>query len=463
LYNYLKNPYSHLEQIHRVSRYLTNKHGVIKDILRSLKSMPTLNYHLAWSSFDEPEKIKKHDKKIDDLLDELNIKKLIRDGIFEVAELGTVAMTNRKNKYIQFLELDELRIQSQRNGKWIVEYDLMNIKTKVKMNIYNNHMIAMQSLPDEVNPTSFNLYMNKGEDYRYVELKDADVINLDANRNYPFGLPYSFGAWMPLLQKEIINRVERSVSDRLIKSVVILTAGNIGGKEGKPAPKELIEHYFNQVKDLMIKKDNNGHNMTNGETNGTGVVAIPDFFDLKTLEVDTTMFTKDLYNKIDNDIFMNLGVSSSLIYGGGNSNFSSAQINNEKFQRYIHTIIEQFEHIINGYIKNILPKSVSCKIKFKKPVFAEDKQVEMAHKIYQTTGAARPWIELSTGMTMEEFISMARYEREVLQTEKYLYPPLNPFTTSGNDGAGRPEVENPTENTDRSKSSNGNSLPSPSD
>lgn len=373
-------------------------------------------------------------------------------------------MVNRKNKYIQFLELNELRIQKQRNGKWIVEYDLMNIKTKVKSNHFNNHMLAMQSLPDEVNATAFNLYINKGEDYRYVELKDTDVVNLDADRNYPFGLPYSFGAWMPLMQKEIINRVERSVSDRLIKQVVILTAGNIGGKDGKPAPKELIEHYFKQVKDLLAKKENSSRNYTEGEVTGSGVIAFPEFFNLKTLDVDTTMFTKDLYNKIDNDIFMNLGMSMAMNSGGG-STYSSAQINTEKVHKYIHTILEQFEHIINGYIKNILPKNISCKIKFKKPTFADEKQIEMAQQLYLQTGVIRPWIELSTGMNMEEFISMARYEREVLETEKHIFPPQNAYTSSGKDnGAGRPSDNNPTNNsTVSTKTNGGNDLPSPSD
>lgn len=435
--------------------------------MRSLKSLPSLNYHLVWSSYDEPEKIRKYDRKVDDFLEELNIKKIIRDGIFELGELGTIVLCNRKNKYIQFLELDEVVINKQRNGKWIVEYDLGNIKTKVAKNFFPNHMVAIQSLPDDVDAKAYNLYLNKGEDYRYVELSNCDVVNLDSNRNYPFGLPFSFGAWIPLMQKEIINRVERSVSDRLIKQVVILSAGNIGGKDGKPAPKDLIEHYFNQVKQLMIKKENGNRNHSDGESTGTGVIAIPEFFELKTLDVDTTMFTKDLYEKIDNDILMNLGVSSSMIFGGGNSNFSSAQINSEKYQKYIHTIVEQFERIINEYIKGIIPKSLSCKIRFKKPTFAEDKQIEQAKNLYLQTNVIRPWIELSTGMTMEEFISMARYEREVLETSKYIYPPENFFNQTGKSedkSAGRPENTNPTnENTDKGKSNGANTSPSPSD
>lgn len=425
--------------------------------------MPTLNYHLVWSSYDDPEKIKKYDKRIDDFLEELNVKKLIRDGIYEVGELGTVVLCNRRNKYIQFLELDELFIQKQRNGKWVVEYDLGNIKSKVSKSYFPNHLTAIQSLPDDIDEKAWNLYKNKGEDYRYVELSNTDVINIDSNRNYPFGLPYSFGAWIPLLQKEIINRVERSVSDRLIKQVVILTAGNIGGQDGKPAPKELIQHYFNQVRQLMVKKEEN-NNYSDGEMNGTGVVAIPDFFNLKTLDVDTTMFTKDLYNKIDNDIFMNLGISSAVVYGGGDSNYSTAQVNSEKFQKYIHTILEQFEYVINGYIKQIIPKNLSCKIRFKKPSFTEDKQITAAKELYMQTGVVRPWIELSTGMTMEEFISMARYEKEVLQTEKYIYPPQNAYTSSSNNRqAGAPRTDNPTENTNKTNTNGGNMTPSPSD
>src|SRR5699024_7229824 len=145
----------------------------------------------------------------------------VRDGLKEVPELGTVVTCLRANKYVQFLDLDEIVINKQRNGKWVVEYDLASLDNLSAL----EQQRKMYSLPDEVTPASYLPYKNKRDDsIRYVELSNCDVIAIDNKRNYPFGLPMSMGAWQPLLQKEIINRVERSVSDRLIKNILILSA-----------------------------------------------------------------------------------------------------------------------------------------------------------------------------------------------------------------------------------------------
>jgi hypothetical protein len=461
LYRYLQNPYANIQQIQRASKYLTNKHGIIRDVLRTIKSLPTLNYHLVWSNYDDVKKIKKYEQKVHDFLDEIDVKRVVRDGLFEVAEIGTIVTCLRSNKYVQFLDLDDLRINKQRNGKWVVEFDLASINQYQSV---QDKLAIIESLPDEVTLERYNLYRNKGEDYRYVELSNCDVINIDARRNFPYGLPYTLGAWASLLQKEIINRVERSIADRMIKQVLILYTGTLDEKGEKPVPKPLIEAYFREVKNLMLKKEQNGNMYNNNETSGTGVITLPHFMELKTLEIDTQMFKKELYEKLDNEIFANLGVSSGLIYGGGNSNYSLAQINSEKMFRYIFTIIEQFESIINRYIKRLLPKDLNCRLYFERTTMLnKDKYIDKMKELYMQTGIVAPWLETLLGVPYHYALGQAEYEKKVLKTQDILYPAQNAYTTSGDVQRGRPQTDSQNPNTVKSKANGANSSPSPSD
>jgi len=460
LYKYLQNPYSNISQIQKSSKYLTNKHGIIKEVLRTFKSLPSLDYIISWSDVDDEKKIKKYERRVNDFLKQIDIRTFVRDGLFEVGEMGTVVSCFRNKKYIQFLDLDDLRINKQRNGRWIVEYDLSSIN---KHKTVNDKLTVIESLPEEITLEKYNLYKKKGKDYQYIELKNADVINIDANRNVPFGLPLTLGAWSSLLQKEIIDRVERSVADRLLKTIVILSAGHLDKNGEKPVPKEVITAYFKEVSKLFQKK--NGGSLSNqDDTSGTGTIALPHFFKLDTLKVDTELFKKELYEKIENDIYANLGLSPAVIWGGGSSgNYSAATLNGQKFYQYIYTVLEKFEIIINRYINQILPNNVSCQFIFSRTtIFDKDKHVDKYKELYLQTGISKFWLESLTGLPYENVIGQAEYERKILKTEQFMYPPSNAYTQSGN-ANGRPPDDNPTnESTIKSKSSNGNSNPRPS-
>lgn len=463
LYNYFRNPYKNIKSLRLASEYLTLKHGVIRDVLLAFSRLPTLNYHLSWSSFDNPKQIKKYEKRIYDFLDEIKVKRLLRDGLYETAKDGTVVSCLRKEKYVQFLELDNLRSNKQKNGRFVIEYDLSTIK-QLGMSTTDIEQV-IESLPDEISLNRYNLYKNKGDTYRFVEINNVDLIKYGGTRNYPYGFPLSMGCWASLIQKEIINRVERSQADSLIKKVLILTAGYIGDdKSKKPVPKNVVEFYFNSVKSLLLKKDTGATSTT--ETSGTGLVSLPEYLQLKPLDLNITHFTKELYVKIQNDIFMNLGVSESLIYGSSqnSANFSAAQINVEKFFRYIFDIIEQFEEILNGYIKQLLPVGLNCKLYFDKTTILDrDKYIDKCKEFYMQTGIFTPWAESLLGIPYHYALGLARYEKEVLEINKYIYPAQNAFNQTGENPSGRPEGDPNSEGGMKTKNSNGNNNPSPSD
>lgn len=460
LLKYLQNPERHLKQIRNTSVYLTNKHGILKDAVRMVKTLPTLKYSLNWSVSDDAD-IKDHEDTVNNFLRDINVVKFIRDGLYEVAILGTVVPILRSKKYIQFLELDEITIRFQRNGKWIVEYDLSHLDsikdTGEKINKIN-------SLPDEITLKKYNDFKNKkNESLRYVELKNCEVVALDALRNTPYGLPLTIGTWYSLLQKEMIDNVEKSMSERLLTQILVLSAGHFDKEGNRPVTDDVVAPYFQGVSKMLQQKENTAKNKA-GNVNGSGLIQLPYFLNLKSLEIDTTMFEKDLYDKIDDSIYSSLGISRALIFGEG-GNYSSAQVNSEKLFSMIFSLVEQFESVVNNFIETILPKGVVCEIKFDKSTVL-DKQTEIKNKYqqYLQTSIITPYLEAVMDMPIKDIVELRKYEME-LGLENLFFPAQNAHTTSGNT-QGRPskgneEIDN--DNTAKTKGNGGNNNPSPSD
>src|SRR5690606_25613746 len=106
----------------KLSKYFYNKDGIVTDIYDLFKVLPILNYSIAWNEIDK-DGYKKNKKTIDTFVKRINVKQLARDTIFSVIEEGTCVWYNRKNKYIQFLDLNDICIKYMKNGKWQVLFD----------------------------------------------------------------------------------------------------------------------------------------------------------------------------------------------------------------------------------------------------------------------------------------------------------------------------------------------------
>lgn len=457
LYKYLMNPQAHIKQIRNASTYLTNRHGILKDVLRMVQSLPTLKYNLIWSSYEDMERNKKDEKKVQRFLDDIDIIDFLRKGLYEVAEQGTIVTCLRSKKYVQFLNLDEIVIRKQRNGKWVVEVDLQAVDSISNM---QSKLEKIDSLPDEVTIKRYNAYRNSNdrEKKRYVEISNCHVISIGAKKNQPFGLPLTLGSWLSILQKEIINKVERSVSSRMLSQIITLSADFMDKDKTKPVPKPLLESYFNEVSKLINKKDDM---KSQKSESGGGVVALPHFLSLDSVKMDTTLFKEELYEKLDNDIFMSLGISPALSYGGG-GNYASANVNSEKFFSYITVILEQFESVINDYIKMILPEDQRCKIIFdRSTILDKEAKIEQHKELFMQTNILQPYIEsLFGGGTFEAIMNQAKYEQS-LNKEKYIRPAQNAHTSSGKDSDQDSQPNN--ENTEKERDNDNNGTPSPAD
>lgn len=89
----------------------------------------------------------------------------------------------------------------------------------------------------------------------------------------------------------------------------------------------------------------------------------------------------------------------------------------------------------------------------------------MMKTLYTNASGSLKFLIASTGVDPDIYLSVMDEELKEGFDKKYL-PHQTSFTYAGGKGddkGGRPETDNPTENTVKSQSNNGNDIPSPSD
>jgi hypothetical protein len=87
----------------------------------------------------------------------------------------------------------------------------------------------------------------------------------------------------------------------------------------------------------------------------------------------------------------------------------------------------------------------------------------MMKDLYMSASGSMTFLIASTGVDPDIYYDVLDSELEDGIYDKYL-PHLTSYTTSKDDNVGgRPKTDNPSENTLKSQTNNGNAIPSPSD
>lgn len=409
-------------------------------------------------------KFTQYKKTVDTFLSNIKLKQLIRDTIFTIIQDGTCVWYNRSNKYIQFIDYDQYELRTMRNGKWIVEFDMSYFDSYTNLKEREN---AIASAPDEVTLAAYNLYKKDPTKYRYVELdiNKTQVFKLRNDRNTPYGMPYCIPALSSIIHKELLERTEKALADKLTNQIIVQKVGNMLSRDGKtslPLPTDEVKKLHDNLKKILQRKYENGSQ----ENSSVAPLTIPDFVTIEELAIKMNIFPKEVWERIERDIYKKLGYSSSLNSGGGvgSQSFGNGMINVEKFYAIIFFIIDQIEDAINEYLNIIVPISTfNPKLWVSRmTILDKDKQFNKAKDLYlQGRGSLKYFIE-SAGYNFDHYLSQTIYENEILDLDNRLPVHSTSFTQSGKSDkkAGR-KVENDSMNdsTDKTRSSGSNNAP----
>lgn len=470
LFKYLSKPITYRKELIKLSKYFYNRNGIVTDLYDTFKSLPILNYSVSWENMHQ-KTFEKKKKVVDGFINAIKPKKLARDTIFQVLEEGVCVWYNRDNKFIQFLEPEQYMIEYMVDGKWQVFYDL-NYIYQYKMQWTTPELLEyIRSMPDEVTLDKYIRYEKSNDrnnrSLRYIplDINKTQVIKFRGGRNDAYAPPYCIPALASIIHKDLLERTESVVADRIINQIIIQSVGNLPDSQGKPtmpANKELMDGLHENLKRVLQGKNNLGNKSS------VAHLTVHDFVKIETLKVNMTdsIFPKEIYDRIDRDIFNKLGYSQSLSAGGGvHQTYGSATLNAEKVSSFIFNMIEQVEDAINDYIGQLVSNSqFNPKIRFDRITYLnQDTEFNRAEALYlKGKGSLKDYVE-SSGRSFDHWLAQVRYENEKLKLDEILPVHNTSFTSTGDNKGGRPPSDGKNENTDQSQSNAGNDIPSPSD
>ncbi|WP_340032504.1 hypothetical protein NSQ20_11605 [Paenibacillus sp. FSL K6-1122] len=460
LYLWLRNPLQHRKNLIKLSRYYYNKEGIVTDIYDLFKTLPVLNYSVNLNN--EAMAFKKNKTQINGFIKKINVKKLARDTLFTQIVEGVCVWYNRGNKYIQFLETDQICIEYMVNGRWQVLYDLEYLSS-YKL----NEGLAQQinAAPDEVTTRKYLDYKaGKSERYVPLDIHKTQVFKLRGSRNEPYSIPYCIPAVASILHRDLLEKTEKALADRVTNQIIIQKIGTIPSQDGKtqlPVSKDATQGYHNNLKNLVQKK----HDHHSPDSSSTAPLTVPSFINIEELKVNMNTFPKEVWERIERDIYKKLGYSMSLNMGGANGqSFGSSSINVEKIYSTIFYMLEDIEEALNFYMEQIATNdNLNPSIRFSRAtILDKETGFKQAESLYlKGRGSLKDYVE-SAGYNFDHWLAQVRYENEVLKLDE-LPVHATSFTQSGDgSSSGRKSENKSTDESDKNNNSNANESPFPS-
>ncbi|WP_431785796.1 hypothetical protein [Paenibacillus lactis] len=459
LYLWLRNPMKHRKQLIKISKYYYNKEGIVTDIYDLFKTLPILNYSVNLRN--DAAAFKKNKNLIDRFIKDINVRKLARDTIFTQISEGVCVWYKRNNKYIQFLEPDQICIEYMVNGRWQVMYDLEWLRSYTMENGLKQQIDAA---PDEITLRKYLDYRaNKGNRYIPLDINKTQVFKLRGSRNEPYSLPYCIPAVASILHRDLLEKTEKALADRVTNQIIIQRIGTIPSQDGKtqlPVSPEAQKGYHDNLKNLVQKK----HDNNSPDSSSTAPLTIPDFVKIEELKVNMNTFPKEVWERIERDIYKKLGYSMSLNMGGANGqSFGSSSINVEKIYSIIFFMLEDIEEALNFYMEQLVTNDyLNPTIRFSRTTIL-DKEIafKQAEALYlKGRGSLKDYVE-AAGKDFDHWLTQVKYENEVLDLDSL--PVHSTSFTQSNKQPGRESENKITDSSDKNNNSNANNSPFPGD
>ena len=218
------------------------------------------------------------------------------------------------------------------------------------------------------------------------------------------------------------------------------------------------ENQHRTVKNAILTKQNKS---------GSTVVSVAAGTKINMLDTsNTNIFDSKNEENLNDRMALGLGIAGALLNGVGSGSYAAQEQNLELITRQVCQWVEQIANELNKCIaENIIKdKNNKAEVSYLPITCVNQKRMVANFKdLYlQGCGSLTAWAA-ACGLSEEVFIALLDHEKEEKFSEKYL-PHQTSFTLSKTDNkGGRPETDNPTENTIKSQGNNGNNMPSPSD
>lgn len=458
---WLNNPDTYYEELSNLMGYEYISNGDIHMLYSMVQTLPTLNYKI--NVFDYT--VKGYEKNValcNKLMSKVKYKQVTRDMLSQLAGRGWLVATwlgNKKQPYLYIFDNMKYVFPAyRRNGDWVCKLDLAWLNEMEE----EERLLMYETLTPYVTEALFNKYKDdtSNKEVRYIELPQDRTSCVRVNtlyRNQRLGLPLGTSALLDLAHKQTLKNLEKSISNKIISNMIVLTVGN-EQKPNESIPPTVKRKISSGVANVLKQKIG---------VSGTPVVVVPEFVKLEVPKMDGfDGLDKEKFENINSDIATDTGVSPSLTNGVG-GNYATAKLNLDILYKRIGVILEGIEEVFNKLIGFCLPKNVADNfyIEFEKePPLTRKEQLDALMTLHSEGFAVKPILDLIPHVEYEQFIEASIYEIETLKLREKIYPPSTMYTntaTSNTSSSGsQTSIEDPTnENTIDSRDNGSNEAP----
>jgi hypothetical protein len=457
LKKYFASPDAYQKEIEDLAQYYYVSSAEIHQLFELIEALPTLNYKI--DSHEKPKSNDKYISIINKALHKVKHKRLTRDSLKQTAASGTMVGIWLGDKIPYPYIFDDMKLvfpAYRKNGDWQCVIDMeyfSSLKDDFRDEQFNN-------LSPFVTKTDYAKFESDRTKYKYKELPQDRTFVIRTGtlkRNQGLGTSWVTAGLYDVQHKKTLKDVERSIANKIINAVAVLTVGVNGNKDydqltNLKLPKAVKQKVHSGVKTALEKNNKSG----------VTVVTIPDFAKLEFPDVKTDGLG-GTFDSINSDIQSAYGLSGSILNGNG-GNFSTVKVNLDTLYKRIAVMLEDLEQeAYQKLINLILPSNQKDNYYLtydKETPLTLKEKIDILSKMNDKGWSTKHLIDNVAGISWESYLEQTLYETDELKLQEKIKPYQSTYTLNGSE-TGRPTEDNPTnDNTVRSKTTDGNSNPS---
>lgn len=472
----VKDPIVYYKEAIELSQAVYNKNGIVSNSIDYCTSLMTLDRVITCQKKTKRSKTAKDVMRA--TLNTIKDRPFIRDALFTEMLTGVAfyyfdvrSNDNDRTKYLTDYDIENIReindagvniaiiplpwqytkIVGKKNGRFVLAFDISYFSDLATEEERNR---KLKKYPKEIQD-AYNSRNTRNGKWIVLDNDKTMCCKIKSKDSEPWGRSLIIAALHDVLYRDYFVDTKRNTLDNVNNRIVYETYPENKQGTGSTLTKNQQEAQHGVVKQAI----------NNRGKNGVTFFSLAAGTKMDSIDVSTDIFDSKNEVNLNNDIAMNMGISAALI-GAMTTGTYSGNVNNlEMITAQMYTWVcdwkDELVYVIN---KNIIKdKNNYVDIYYFPTSFVNRKAFyEMMKGLYTDAAGSLTFLIASSGVDPDIYMSVMDDEIDDGIFEKYV-PHQTSYTLSNNGSSGRPNTDNPSDNTVKSNNQNGNSLPSPSD
>ncbi len=366
---------------------------------------------LGFSATDVKDNFVKQYKKVSKAIELMNIPAILREEILIALRDGAfygVLLSDSNSAFIQAIDPEYCRITSICDGSFLYKVDMTKISSKLEF--YPVEFTRM-----------YNEYLRTGDQWQEVPVEISVCIKADSSL-VDWTIP-PFAAVMPSLYT-IANAESLQETATELKNYKMLSGKVPTDDKGSPLMSDdVVRKYYSHIANAL------GENV--------GLALSP--FDFTTFSFENkpgVAEVDDLSNAVAN--FWSTAGTSGLLHGRENDTSGVTKLAIKNDETYILGMVQQFERVINRYLKTGFSGSSKFKISILPITVFNKEEYLKYYKEAASFGIGKSHYAAALGIPQCDLAGLTFLENQLIPFDE-LTPLKSSYTTTSDESAGRPK------------------------